>query len=105
MGTRLGPRISPNGKHIVFTRRWTDKVHDRMESERRIMGRDGSGQRFLAEGGSARWSPDGTRIAFLREGEPKGTQIHVEERGTTPFFHRRRTPVFGRARSAGGRWR
>src|SRR5687767_4124957 len=41
------------------------------------MNADGSRNRFLTEGSSPRWSPDGTRIAFTREGEPKGNQIFV----------------------------
>ncbi|MCR9246086.1 MAG: S9 family peptidase [bacterium] len=75
---RVGnPQFSPDGTRIVYTRSWTDKVNDRMQSELWIMARNGDGQRFLTEGGSPRWSPDGTRIAFTRRGKPDGTQIHV----------------------------
>jgi Tol biopolymer transport system component len=41
------------------------------------MSADGTKNRFLATGSSAIWSPDGTRIAFLAEGKPSDTQIHV----------------------------
>jgi hypothetical protein len=40
------------------------------------MNADGK-QRYLVKGGSAVWSPDGTRIAYLAEGEPGGTQVWV----------------------------
>lgn len=71
------PEISPDGKQITFTRRWVDKMNDKFESALYIMNSDGGRQRFLAKGSGARWSPDGTRIAYLGEGEPKGNQIYV----------------------------
>ncbi len=71
------PQISPDGRQIIYTRRWVDKINDRWESSLWIMDADGRRNRFLTDGASARWSPDGTRIAFLRDGEPKGTQLFV----------------------------
>ena len=71
------PEISPDGKQITFTRRWVDKMNDKFESALYIMNSDGGRQRFLTKGSGARWSPDGTRIAYLGEGEPKGNQIYV----------------------------
>src|SRR6201999_399639 len=71
------PEISPDGKQIVFTRRWVDKMNDKFESALYIMNADGSRQRFLVKGSGARWSPDGTRIAYLADGAPKGNQIFV----------------------------
>lgn len=59
------PRISPAGTDIIFTRRWIDKLQDRWESALWVMAADGSRQRFLVKGSSPRWSPDGTRIAFI----------------------------------------
>src|SRR2546430_5976684 len=41
------------------------------------MSADGSQQRFLVKGSGAAWSPDGTRIAYMADGEPKGTQVFV----------------------------
>src|SRR5216110_3419272 len=70
-------QISPDGVQIVYTRRWVNKLEDKWESALWIMSADGSHQRFLAKGSNARWSPDGTRIAFLADGEPKGTQLFV----------------------------
>lgn len=71
------PQISPDGKQIVYTRRWIDKINDQWKSAIWVMNADGSKNRFLVEGSSPRWSPDGTRIAYLAEGQPKGTQIFV----------------------------
>ena len=59
------PEISPDGRQIIFTRRWVDKMNDKFESALYIMNSDGSRQRFLVKGSGARWSPDGTRIAYM----------------------------------------
>jgi len=71
------PQIAPDGAQIVYTRRWVNKLEDKWESALWIMNADGSHQRFLVKGSNARWSPDGMRIAFLADGEPKGTQLFV----------------------------
>jgi dipeptidyl aminopeptidase/acylaminoacyl peptidase len=71
------PQLSPDGKQIIFTRRWVDKLNDRWESSLWIMNADGSRSRQLLDGSNALWSPDGTRIAYLARGEPSGTQIWV----------------------------
>src|SRR2546427_10504071 len=71
------PQISPDGAQIVYTRRWVNKVDDKWDSALWIMSVDGSHHRFLVKGSDARWSPDGRRILYLADGEPKGTQIFV----------------------------
>src|SRR5439155_1075967 len=71
------PQISPDGSQIVYTRRWVNKIDDKWESALWIMSADGSHHRFLVKGSDARWSPDGTRILYFADGEPKGTQIFV----------------------------
>ena len=85
------PRISPDGAQIVYTRGWVDRVNDRRSSALWIMNADGSKNRFLTNGSGAIWSPDGTRIAFTREGEPNGSQIWVRwmdaEGATTQITH------------------
>ena len=71
------PQISPDGSQIVYTRRWVNKIEDRWDSGLWIMNADGSRNRFLVKGSNARWSPDGTRIAYFADGDPKGTQLFV----------------------------
>lgn len=73
----LGPQISPDGSKVVYSRRHIDKVNDRWVSNLWIMNIDGSRNRFLTKGSGAKWSPDGTRIAFIRKGEPRGAQIFL----------------------------
>ncbi|MEW5916285.1 MAG: S9 family peptidase [Gemmatimonadota bacterium] len=70
-------QISPDGTRIIYARRYVNKQLDRFESALWIMNADGSENRFLTKGSSPKWSPDGTRIAFTNEGEPRGTQIYV----------------------------
>jgi dipeptidyl aminopeptidase/acylaminoacyl peptidase len=74
--TASGPEISPDGEQIIYTRRRVDGLNDRIASELWTMNADGSRHRFLTEGGGARWSPSGDRIAFMR-GTDAGSQIFV----------------------------
>ena len=71
------PQISPDGKQIVYTRRYVNKLEDRWDATLWIMNVDGSHNRMLGKGSSPVWSPDGTRLAYLETGEPTGTQIFV----------------------------
>ncbi len=64
------PQISPSGDEIVYTRRWINKYEDKSQSDLWIMNMDGQKNRFLMKGQDPRWSPDGQRLAFIREGEP-----------------------------------
>jgi dipeptidyl aminopeptidase/acylaminoacyl peptidase len=77
--TVSNPEPSPDGSQVIFVRRSVDQMKDSFESALWIMQADGSRLRFLVKGSSAVWSPDGTRIAYLAEGEgePKGPQIFV----------------------------
>jgi len=71
------PQISPTGLQIVYTRRWVNKIEDRWDSALWIMNADGSKNRFLVKGSNGRWSPDGPRIAYFADGDPRGPQIFV----------------------------
>ncbi|HEV2915866.1 MAG TPA: S9 family peptidase [Pyrinomonadaceae bacterium] len=71
------PQISPDGGQIVFTRRWTDKINDKYETDIWIMDADGGRKRFLVRGSQPRWSPDGRRLAYIAQGQPTGAQIFV----------------------------
>ncbi|HEX8500278.1 MAG TPA: S9 family peptidase [Pyrinomonadaceae bacterium] len=71
------PRVSPDGKQVVYTRRWADKVNDKYEEEVWIMDADGGRNRFLVKGAQAVWSPDSRRIAYVAPGQPAGAQVFV----------------------------
>jgi dipeptidyl aminopeptidase/acylaminoacyl peptidase len=70
-------QISPDGAKVVYTRQQANRLDDKWESSLWIMNADGSQHRFLAEGASPQWAPDGKRILYLADGEPRGTQIFV----------------------------
>ncbi|UCF18936.1 MAG: S9 family peptidase [Gemmatimonadota bacterium] len=101
------PQIAPDGRQIIYTRGWIDKQNDRRESALWIVSTDGTKNRYLTDGSSARWSPDGTRIAYLASGEPAGTQIFVRwmdaEGATTQITRLDETPG-SIAWSPDGRW-
>ena len=71
------PRASPDVKQVIYTRRTIDKINDRWDNALWIVNADGAKHRFLLKGGSARWSPDGSRIAFVADGQPAGPQVFV----------------------------
>jgi dipeptidyl aminopeptidase/acylaminoacyl peptidase len=71
------PALSPDGSQILYTRNWIDQINDRHESSIWLMNADGTKNRVLVKGSGAKWSPDGSRIAFIAPGEPGGAQIWV----------------------------
>jgi dipeptidyl aminopeptidase/acylaminoacyl peptidase len=77
METVSDPQISPDGRQVIYTRGWIDKMNDRRESALWIMNTDGSRNRFLVKGSGARWAPGGDRIAYVAPGEPRGSQVFV----------------------------
>jgi dipeptidyl aminopeptidase/acylaminoacyl peptidase len=101
------PQMAPDGRQIVYTRGWVDKVNDRWESSLWIMNADGARNRFLTEGSGALWSPDGTRIAFTKRGDPQGNQIFVrwmDAEGATTQITRVEDSPSGLAWSPDGAW-
>ena len=71
------PRISPDGLRVVYARGWVDKMNDTWESAIWIVNADGSRNRHLIDGSSARWAPDGSRIAFLAPDQNGTSQIFI----------------------------
>src|SRR5436309_9508788 len=67
------PRISPDGRQVVFVRVTVNEKKDGYDTALWIVPADGSGPpRPFTSGphdSSPRWSPDGTRIAFVRSAE------------------------------------
>ncbi len=78
--TGTDPQISPDGKKIVYVRRFADPMTDRRYANLWIINADGSDHRPLTTGNrndvSPRWSPDGARLAYLSDTDGK-QQIYV----------------------------
>ncbi|HEY7288897.1 MAG TPA: S9 family peptidase [Vicinamibacterales bacterium] len=70
-------QISPDGARILYTREHVNKMEDRWDPEVWVVNADGSQDRFFVKGSAPRWSPDGKRVMYSGEGEPKGSQLFV----------------------------
>ncbi|MEL6615311.1 MAG: DPP IV N-terminal domain-containing protein, partial [Bacteroidota bacterium] len=81
------PQISPDGETIVYRRNRLDVRTDRVRGDLWQVSSDGSGHRPLVVGvdaSGARWSPDGTRIAYLAQDTDemrRHLMIHYVESG------------------------
>jgi dipeptidyl aminopeptidase/acylaminoacyl peptidase len=92
------PAVSPDGKSIIFTRTWVDKINDRSNSGLWITDFEGQRIRELTSGNwrdsSPVWSPDGRKVAFISDRD--GTsQVHVlwlDTRETAQLTHVDNTP-------------
>jgi dipeptidyl aminopeptidase/acylaminoacyl peptidase len=81
------PQISPDGAKIVYTLVTVNAKHDNYETSLWIIPATGGAARPLTSGthdSSARWSPDGRTLAFLRvpeqkdkDGKPQPAQIYL----------------------------
>ena len=92
------PAISPDGRQIVFTRSWIDKVKDERVSNLWIVDVDGNRVRELTNGnwrdGQPVWSTDGKRIAFLsdRDGTNQLHVLWVDTREVAQLTHLEQAP-------------
>lgn len=98
METIRGPNISPDGKSILFSRGWVDKINDRSRSNIWMSDITGTRVRELTHGdwrdSSPVWSPDGKKIAFLSDRDGT-TQIHIlwlDTREVAQMTHVERAP-------------
>ncbi len=78
------PQISPDGARVIFTKVWVNQKADRYDTALWIVPTNGGAARQLTAGprdASARWSPDGKTIAFIRsaekEGKPQPPQLYL----------------------------
>ncbi len=73
-------QISPDGQRVAYVRNAMSIMRDRREGRLWIVSADGSTHRKLTSAdrseSSPRWSPDGTRIAFVSGGDD-GAEIYV----------------------------
>src|SRR5947209_7757156 len=82
--TATVPQISPDGRRIVYQRNFADMSTDRRYSNLWIVNFDGSGDRPLTTGkftdADARWSPDGTELAFTtnRDGSTQVWRMWID---------------------------
>ena len=75
------PQISPDGDRVVYRRMGFDIMSDRREGNLWLVGSRGENHRkltgFPGDESNPRWSPDGTRIAYVREFPDQGSEIYV----------------------------
>jgi Tol biopolymer transport system component len=65
------PALSPDGGRIAYVVRTLDTGRDRNVDQLWLVATDGGGPRRLTSGPAdtaPAWSPDGSRLAFLRDG-------------------------------------
>ena len=101
------PRISPDGEWVVYVRQFADVMTDMNYSNLWLVRSDGSGHRPLTTGkfldNSPRWSPDGTRIAYMsnRDGMPQ-IYMHWVASGQTAAITNLTDPAMGLSWSPDG---
>jgi dipeptidyl aminopeptidase/acylaminoacyl peptidase len=92
------PAISPDGKHILFSRTWVDKINDRSASNLWITDQEAKRVRELTFGtwrdSSPVWSPDGKKIAFIsdRDGTSQLYIMWLDTREVAQLTHLQNSP-------------
>ena len=75
------PQISPDGQHVIYRRMGFDIMSDKRRGNLWLVSTDGENHRKLTsfEGNEAspQWSPDGQRIAYVRNAGKEGAEIYV----------------------------
>ncbi|MEM7788681.1 MAG: S9 family peptidase [Bacteroidota bacterium] len=83
------PQIAPDGETVVYRRNRLDVMTDRVRGDLWTVEADGSGHRPLVTGvdaSSPRWSPDGTRLAYVArdtDEERRHLMVRYVESGVT----------------------
>ncbi len=103
------PQISPDSRSIAYVRMGYDIKTDRPRGAVWVVGVDGKHARPLssaASSASPRWSPDGTRLAYLAAGADGSTQLFVywTESGATAAISNFTESPSSLAWSPDGRW-
>lgn len=103
------PQISPDGRSIAYVRMGFDIKTDRPRGTIWLVGVDGKNERPLSSAPSSaapRWSPDGTRIAYLARAADGSTQLFMYwiTNGVTAAVSNFTESPRGLAWSPDGRW-
>ena len=103
------PRVSPDGKTIVYVRKSNDIMKDRERSNLWQVLTDGSDHRPLYSGlnsiKSPRWSPNGEKLAFISN-DTGSQQIHVRwfDSGDTAVISQLQASPSNLSWSPDGKW-
>ena len=103
------PQVSPDGRSIAYVRMAFDIKADRPRGVIWLVGADGRHARPLSSAASSaapRWSPDGTRLAYLGRAADGSTQLFVywTDSGATAAISNFTESPDGLAWSQDGRW-